>query len=306
MREMARFGGAERIAVHDFDGRADRVHMGLRQRSPAPADRIEHGPRELAREAAPQNFVDLPLRRRNALGQHGFHGQGSERHADPAIPNPVVDCFRDFEAAAAHVADGPHGAEESGNDAERRKPRFLGPAKNTHLQTHLRLDRRGEHRPVRSATHGLRRHRIDSAHPHRLGNSAKSPHSLDCATKMVGSDFAGFRKSFRKSSERLFIEARHRRTAELVIDQEPDRVRADVDDCVRASVDLPGALGVELERPQRLLRRVRASPGHRVFSPPSSLSQANGGGPPTVPCPRPLRLERGRLSQPSAAPPGRA
>ena len=150
-----------------------------------------------------------------------------------------------------------------------------------------------------------RRGLLAEAIAHGLGDGAKSPHGLDCATKMVRRDCAGLSQSLGESSERFLVEARHRRTAELVIDQQPDRVRADVDDRVGASIDPLGALDVEPKRPQRLFRRVNACLRHRVFS-ASSLSQANGDGPPTVPCPLPLRRRPGRLSGPSAAPPGRA
>ncbi len=172
--------------MHDFDRRADRVHVRFRERPPAAADRIEHWPSQLARKTSPQNVVDLPLRRRNALGQHGFDRQSPERHTDPAIPDAVINRFRDFKAAAAHVADRPHGAEESGNNAEGREPRFLSPAEDTHFQARLRLNRLSQLRSVRSATHSLRRHGVDSANAHGLSNGAKSPHSLDRSTKMIG------------------------------------------------------------------------------------------------------------------------
>jgi hypothetical protein len=227
---------------------------------------IEDRPRQLERKASLQDFVDLPLRRRNALGQHGFDGQRAERHTDPAIPDVIIDRFRNFEAAAAHVADRPNGAEESRNDAEGREPRFLGPAEKTHLQARFRLDCLSQLQPVRSTTHGLRRNRVDSADAHGFGDGAKSPYSLNRSTKVVGRDFSALCQAFCKSGERLFIEARHRRAAESVIDHKPDRIRADVDDRVRASVGTLGALGVELERPQRLLRCVNGSLRHHGFS----------------------------------------
>ena len=181
----------------------------------------------------------------------------------------VIDRFRDFEAAAAHVADRPDWPEEAGNDAERREPGFLGPAEDAHLQAGLRFNRLSKLRPVRSATHGLRRHGVDSSDAHGVGDGAKSPHGLDRSTKMVRRDCAGLGQSFGETGKRFFIEARHRRPAELVIDQEPDRVRADVDDRIGRPVGPLGALGVELKRPQRPFRGLNVSLRHRV-SPPRS------------------------------------
>ena len=129
---------------------------------------------------------------------------------------------------------------------------------------------------VRSATHRLRRHGVDSADPHGVGDGAKAPHGLDRATKMVRRDRAGLGQPFGESGERFFVEARHRRPAELVIDQEPDRVRADVDDRVGRPVGALGALGVELERPQRLSRGLNRSPWPSRFLPLTSLSRGDG------------------------------
>jgi hypothetical protein len=84
---------------------------------------------------------------------------------------------------------------------------------------------------------------------------------------MIGRNFATLSQTFRETGERFLIEARHRRPAELVIDEEPDRVGANVDDRVGPSVDLLGALGVELARPQRLFRSMNLSLRHPDVSP---------------------------------------
>ena len=184
----------------------------------------------------------------------------------------IVDRFRDFEAAAAHVPDRAHWPEEAGNDAEGREPRFLGPAEDAHLQARLRLDRLSEPRPVRSAADGFRRHGVDPADPHGVCDGAKPPHGLDRPTKMVGRNFAALSQAFSETGERFFIEARHRRPTELVIDQEPDRVRADIDDRIGTPVGAPHAHGVELERPQRLFGCVSLSLRHRILSRLTTLS----------------------------------
>src|SRR6202046_2300767 len=179
----------------------------------------------------------------------------------------LVDRLRDFEAAAAYIGDRADGPKEPGDNPKGREPRFLAPAEDTHLQAGLRLYCPGEFRPVRSATHGLGRHGVDSNNPHGLGNSAKSAHSLYRATKMVRRDCAGLGEPFGEAAKRFFIEARHRRPAELVIDQEPDRVRADVDDRIGRPVDPLCARGVELKR-RRPFRRLNASFSHRSSSTP--------------------------------------
>jgi hypothetical protein len=104
--------------VDDPDRRPDRFHVRFGQRAPAAAHRIEHRPRQLARQALAQNLVDLALRRRKAGPQHGLDRQGAERQTDRAISHMVVDRFRDFEAAPAHVADRPDRAEEPRDHAQ--------------------------------------------------------------------------------------------------------------------------------------------------------------------------------------------
>ena len=174
-RKFARFDCAERIAVHDLDRRADRLHVRFRQRPPAAAHRIEHRPRQRARKAPSQDFVNSALRRRKPLRQHRFDRQRAERQTDPAISDMIVDRFRDFEAAAAHIANRPDRPEEPRDDAERCEPRFFGAAEDANLKAGLRRDGGGELRPVRGATHGLGRHGVDSGYAHGVGDGAKSP-----------------------------------------------------------------------------------------------------------------------------------
>jgi hypothetical protein len=178
----------------------------------------------------------------------------------------VVDRFRDFQAAAAHVADSSDRPEESRDHPQSREPRFFGALEDSNLETAFRLDRRGELRAVGGATHGFGRHGVDSADAHGVGDGAKPSDGLDGAPKAVGGDDAGLGQSVCEAEEGLFIEARHWRPAELVIDQEPDRVRANVDNCVGRTIGPRGAPGIELERPRRRLRLLSASLAHRVSS----------------------------------------
>ena len=144
----------------------------------------------------------------------------------------IVDRFCDFETAPAHIADRPDRPEEPRDDAKRGEARFFGPAEDTDVQAGFSGDSGCELRPIRSAPHRLGRHGVDSGYAHGLGDGAKPPRGLDGPAKAVGRDGAGFGEPFREAAQRFLVEARHRRPAELVIDHEPDRVRADVDDRV--------------------------------------------------------------------------
>ena len=266
-REFARLDCAERIAVHDLDRRAGRFDVRFRERPPAAAHRIEHRARQRAGQAALQDLVDLPLRRRESLRQHRLDRQGAERQADPAVPHMIVDRLRDFETAAAHIADRPDRPEEPRDDAKRSEARLFGAAEDTDVQAGLSGDGGGELRPVRSAPHRLGRHGVDSGYAHGLGDGAKPPRGLDGPAKAVGRDGARFGEPFRQAAQRFLVEARHRRPTKLIVDHKPDRVRADVDDRIGRPFVPLGALEIEVERPRRLIRALGASLGHRASSP---------------------------------------
>ncbi|MGA2044901.1 MAG: hypothetical protein ABSG83_16200, partial [Roseiarcus sp.] len=221
--EAARFRRSQRVAVDHLDRRPGRLHMRLGQRAPAAADRIEHRPAERRGQILPQDRIDPAPGFGPPVGEHRFDRQGAERHADPAIADMVVERLGDFEAAAAHVADRPDRAEEAGDHAERGQSRFLGAAEDADLETRFGGNGGGERRPVRRPPDRFGCRRIDPGHAHRIGDRAKPPHRLDRAPKPLGRDRAGLREAFAQPAQRLLIEARQRRAAELLIDDEPHR-----------------------------------------------------------------------------------
>jgi hypothetical protein len=58
---------------------------------------------------------------------------------------------------------------------------------------------------------------------------------------------AGY-KPIAEAAEGFFVEARQRRAAKLIVDDQANRVGADVDDAVRRAIEAPGSLRVEIQR----------------------------------------------------------
>ncbi len=250
--------------MHDFHRRVDRLHVRLGQRAPAAADRIERRPAERGRKFRLQHGVDAALGLRRALGEHRLDRQGAERQADPAVADPVIERLGDFETAAAHVADGPDRAEETGDHAQCGESRLLGSAQDADVQTGLGGDGGDERRPVGGAPNRFGARHVDLGDAHRVGDGAKAARRLNRPAKPLRRDGAGLGEAVAEAAQRLLVEARQRRAAELVVDHEPHRIRADVDDRIGRPDGASGALGIEIERPRHGAPRVGAILGHRA------------------------------------------
>ncbi len=189
MRELARLGGAERVAVNDRPP-ADRVHVRFRKRPPAAADRKEHWPRQLARKTFPQDFVDLPLRREtpsDSIASTGRAPSGILTQRSPTRSSIASATSRLPPPMSPTVPTG------------RKKPEITPKVANRASSAPLRIRTfRPASASMASASFGpFEARRMASvatasisADAHGLGNGAKSPHGLDRSTKMVRRDCA--------------------------------------------------------------------------------------------------------------------
>ena len=120
-----------------------------------------------------------------------------------------------------------------------------------------RRDRGHQVRAVGGAPDRLGGGGVEAGHAHGVGDGAKPAHRLDRAPEALGGDLAGLRQPLAEPAQRLLVEARQGRAAELVVDDEADRVRADVDHAVGSAIGAGRARsGIELERARA--GRVRA------------------------------------------------
>ena len=237
--------------MHDPDRPADGRHMHLGERAPAAANRIEDFVAERRRQTLPQHVVDRALGGRKALRQQRLDRQRAERQTHPSLANLIIERLRHFQAAPAHVADGPDRAEEAGDDAERPEARLFRAGEDANFEPGFRQDRLCELRPVGGAPDRLGAGRVDLRHPHRIRDGAKAPEGLDRAAEIVRLDRAGLGELLAEAAERLLVEARNWRAPELVIDHEPHRIRANVHDRIGRAAEALGPFRIEIERALR-------------------------------------------------------
>ena len=188
--------------------------MRLGERAPAAADRVERRLGERQRQAHAQPLVDLAFGLVAPDREHRLDRQRAERQADRDVADAVVERQRDFEAAAAHVADGADRPIEAGNDAERRSSAPLRRPPSTRTFN-------PDSASIAAASSGpLVARRIASvagdvelADMHRLGDRREAARRLDGAAEIVGLDAAGLGEAFAEPAQRLLVEARQRRAA---------------------------------------------------------------------------------------------
>ena len=138
-------------------------------------------------------------------------------------------------------------------------------AEDAHFQTGFGCDGGGERGPVGGVADRLGAHDVEFRDAHRVGDRAKPAQRLDGAAKSVRRDRAGLCEPFAEPAERFFVEARQRRARELVIDDQPHRIRADVDDRVMRLAPAAKSLGIDVERARGGLARRCRVPGHRAI-----------------------------------------
>ena len=242
--------------------------MGLGERPPAAADGIEDRAGEVGRGAFGESRVDGALGGLRPFGQQRLDRQGAERHRDPALAHMVAEGLGEFEAASAHVPDEALRAKETRDDAERRVARLFGAREDADVEPRLGLDGPAQRLAVRGAPHGFGGGGVDAPDPHGVGDGAEPAYRLHGAAEIVRVDGARLGQALAEAAEALLVEPRQRRATLPLVDDEPHRIRADVDDGMRRIVRhredgvafgrLPHADRVRRELVQCLLPRSRS------------------------------------------------
>ena len=265
---------------------------------------MEHGTCKVRRQPRLQQLVDMVLGLDPVPGQQRLHRQGPQGQAHRALAHPVVDHLDHLEAAAAHVAHETGRPVEAGDHAQPRITGLLAAAQHADGEPGLLRDLGCQGRPVARPAHGLGRQHVDARGLHRRGHGLEPAHRLDRAPRPFGRKLAGLVQPFRQPAQGLLVEARERCPAQLVVDHEPDRVRADVDDGIMLLLAPEHPLRHELQGPAdgRLILSGRVLV-HRL-PPPVELGQwpkELGSG--RVPAGNALCCRAQALSRPGSPPP---
>ena len=266
-REGAGAGGLQGVAVHHAHRRVAgrQVHPG--EGAPAAADGIEGRAADAPRNAIPQQRVHPRLRRGNAAFQQLAHRQRTERQADAVGSDAVIQDIRHFQAAAAHVSGQPGGAVETGYHPEGAEIGLLLAAQDACRETGLPGDLGDEIGPVARLPHRLGGERIDPFNAHGLGNGAEPAQGGQGPGDAVRRQRPSARVSLAQLAERLLVEARKRRPADGIVNDEADGVGADVDDRIggaSAAVEAPDG---QIQRAFRCSGMVAGIHGRLSFRP---------------------------------------
>ena len=188
-------------------------------------------------------LVDQPGR--TALGRADLHQpQGTERQRHLLADHAAVE--RDqFQAAAAEIADEAVGAGSAGQHAHGRQPRLLLPADDADGQAGAAADGIDEGGAVAGVAHGGGGDHVEPADTHALGQRGEAFQRGKPLDDAVGVQQARLLHAAAEAAQHLLVEQGERRTGQPVMDDETDRVGADVDhaDTLRRTAGRPIPVG---------------------------------------------------------------
>ena len=269
-----RLVGAQAVVVNHLQRRVGHGQPDPRERPPAAADDVEAAgrrPRRRARQTG-EALVDPGRPRRVVLEQHARDRQGADRQAAigaagpsgvttdrstlPPPRSPTTPCGRMEAVGDTHgrgvglVVAGQHGDRLAGG-AARPRP--------------------GTRAPLSAPPHRLGRDILDLAGPQGLGDMGEAPQRMQRAVHLGPAEPAGRGQALAERAQRFLVEQRDRRPAQPLVDHEPDRVRADVDDARTGPADRP---------PRGVRPRSRGSPrAHAAWVSPGVGEMQAGGRP---------------------------
>ena len=228
--QAARHLGVHLVLMHDRQRIVRQPHVELRQGAPRPADHIERSAPDLFPpiEAAERLFdetrhaADVALANRVELERANRQRDASTRFA---ARHP-----HELKASAAQIADDPVSLRNARDDAERGIARLRFAADHIDLETACRLHATYEIVAVGSLPHRRGGDGADAMDAHVLDEHGEARHRAfgDAETLLV--DPAGRGHPSTETCHHLLVEHQRRRAPDAAINDEADRIGADVDD----------------------------------------------------------------------------
>jgi hypothetical protein len=201
-----------------------------RDRAPGAADRVEiAAPAALQDRGMTKFLADDLLCVGDGFLRQVLQREAAERQRDAGF-QPVPAHVGQFQRAAAEVADDAVGFMESGNDSERGQFRLA--LAGQHADRHAArcfgpLDEIGA---VMGVPDGCGGDGPSLADAHRVAQGAESAKRRQRLFRGVGREQAGRQHLAAESGQDLLVENRRLTAGQPLVDDEADRVRADVDD----------------------------------------------------------------------------
>ena len=251
-----------RIAVDDRQRIAGQVHVEPRQRAPRAADQIERQPLARAPSSRCPEAVARPaLAARAARDADLRDAQHAEREGDALVHLAAANADQ-FEAAAAEIADDAVRIRER---PRARPRRAISPPRSPDSTSTSRPSRGGsseEIRAVRAHRAPRRWRRCGACHVHLAGDQRKRSSATSARSDGRRIDQLGRGHAPAEPGHHLLVEQDRGNSRRPVIDDETDRIRADVDDRRRARRSCPGPGRVRFGREIRASCRRRSVAGN--------------------------------------------
>jgi hypothetical protein len=206
------------------------IHVDLGESAPGAAHGIESAALHLLQPVKLfQLAVDDLLRGVEiAIGRFD-QAQGTDRQGHLLRDLALVEQHQ-LKAAAAQVAHQAIGIGHAGEHAERGQLRFLLARDHAHGDAGGALDLLGEFLAVLGIAHGGGRQHLDVGDVHRAGQRDEAADVGQRFLAALGIELAGALQPLAQARQRLFVEDRNQAARALVIDDEANGVRSDVDD----------------------------------------------------------------------------
>ena len=230
----ARLFGGDLVVMDDVQRIARLLHVQAGEGTP----RAAHGVEGLA------GFLAQPAHALDGI-EHGLPGIALARRHQPERPDrqraggaePALPQRHQLEAAAAQVAHHARGIGHAADHAEAREARLVLAAHDMGLDAGPPRELAHEVLAVGGVAHGGGRQQVERRHLHVVGERGEA---VDVGQRHLDAfriEAAGGVEAAGQAAQHLFVEHRQRRPACPLVDDETDRVRADVDDADAALAD---------------------------------------------------------------------
>ncbi len=205
------------------------IHVDAREGAPGAADEIEAAAAIAAQPGyAGDMRVDDVAQPLLVIGVFG-QAKRPERQGGAVADLAEID-GDELDAAAAEIADDAVGLRDAGDDAESRQATLGGAVEDVdgHAAAPGRLG--DELAPVARVAHGGGGDDVEPRHPDGTRERDETLQILERRADGVGIEPARPFEAAAEAAQHLLVEESERRTPEPIVDDEPKRVRPDVDD----------------------------------------------------------------------------
>ena len=238
-REFLRLARGNPVVVHDVERIAGLPHVQARQRAPGAADRIEGAVLAIVQHVEVlEGLLDEFFRFFQRFAGDVLQGQAAQRQRHAAAHARAVNIDQ-FERSAAKIADDAVRLVNAGDDAERGEMSLALAREDRNARAADALGLGDECAPVACIAARGRRDRPDAPHVQDVAQRAEASQRVERRLDGVGGQQPGRLNLPSEAGEHFLIEDRRRRARQAFVDDEADRVRADVDDGNRRPVIKP-------------------------------------------------------------------